>query len=93
MPIIASKIACGLVKTQQIPVFLAGLLLELEAKKKKKTLVFTMHFTSRVEKISRNTVFSTRSLKTSANSSKGTKISVNTRFLDVSKYLTGIMRK
>ena len=49
------------------------------SKKKKKPLVFTIHFTSRVEKISQNTVFSTRSLKTRANSSKGTKISVNTR--------------
>ena len=68
----------------------------------KKTLVFTIHFKRFVKKTSQKTVFSTHSLKNTANSgknivntsifsSKGTKMVLNTRFLDEFgvKYLTG----
>ena len=69
---IASKhrvfLAFCLVKTLQIPVFLEGLLWELEVIKVKKTLVFTIHFKRLVTKTSQKTVFSTRSSNNTVNS-------------------------
>ena len=56
-----------LVKTLQIPVFLAGLLWELKVIQVKKTPVFTRHFKLLVEKTSQK-VFSTHSLKNTVNS-------------------------
>ena len=55
--------ACCLVKTLQIPLFLAGLLWELEVIQVKKTPVFTMHVKLLVEKTSQKTLLSTFSLK------------------------------
>ena len=61
-------VACCLVKILQIPVFLAGLLWELEVVQLKKTPVFTGHVKFLVEKTLQKNVFSTHSLKNHVNS-------------------------